>query len=96
MLELLPGLHLYGYTARQDCPIAREIEAMNLHPRCWIRFSDGPEGSFRAVTVENADQARDAGAIVCPTQSHPKADRICCGSCALCWSTPRTIVFLRH
>jgi len=96
MLDLLPGLHVYGYTARHGCDIAWAIDAMNAHPRCAIRFSDGDDGQFRAVTVETVEQAREAGAIVCPAQSHPKANSISCGACALCWSTPRTIAFLRH
>lgn len=93
MLDLLPGLHLYGYTARNGCDIAYAVDAMNEHPRCAIRFSDGEEGQFRAITVDNADQADSAGAIVCPVQTG-KTD--CCGTCALCWSTPKTIAFLRH
>ena len=93
MLRLLPGLHVYGYTARNGCPIAHAIREMNEHPRCWIRFSDGDEGQFRAVTVDSIDQAEAAGAIVCPVQT----DRVsCCGACALCWATPKTIAFLRH
>lgn len=94
MLEVLPGLHIYGYTARLDGAIAREIEHMNNHPRCWIRFSNARAGRFRAVTIDAPDDKGDA--IICPAQHHPKADRICCASCALCWSTPKTIAFLRH
>ncbi len=93
MLDLLPGLHVYGYTARNGCEIAGAIDDLNEHPRCWIRFSDGEEGQFRAVTVDSEEQAATAGAIVCPVQTG-KTD--CCGTCALCWSTPKTIAFLRH
>lgn len=93
MLDMLPGLHLYGYTARNGCDVGCAVDELNEHPRCWIRFSDGADGQFRAVTVESVDQARDAGAIVCPVQIG-KVD--CCGSCALCWATPKTIAFLRH
>jgi hypothetical protein len=93
MLDRLPGLHLYGYTARNGCDIAGAIDWINQHPRCSIRFSDGEEGQFRAVTVDTEDQAAAAGAIVCPAQTG-KTD--CCGTCALCWSTPKTIAFLRH
>ena len=92
-LDRLTGLHVYGYTARRGCAIAGEIDEMNMHPRASIRWSDGGEGEFRAVTVESADQATAAGAIVCPAQT----DRTdCCGTCALCWATPKTIAFLRH
>lgn len=93
MLDLLPGLHLYGYTARNGCDVGFAVDELNEHSRCWIRFSDGDDGQFRAVTVDSVDQAREAGAIVCPVQTG-KVD--CCGSCALCWATPKTIAFLRH
>lgn len=93
MLHTLPGLHVYGYTARQGSAIADEIAAMNQHPRCWVRTSDGRPGTFRAITVASADEARAAGAIVCPAQTGRSA---CCGTCALCWSTPKPIAFLRH
>lgn len=96
MLETLPGLHVYGYTARHGCDIAWAIDALNGHARCWIRFSDGDDGQFRAVTVDTIEQAREAGAIVCPAQNEPPGKSICCSNCALCWSTPRTIAFLRH
>lgn len=96
MLDLLPGLHVYGYTARNGCEVADAIDEMNGHPRCWIRFSDGEEGQFRAVTVDSVEQATAAGAIVCPAQNEPAGKSVCCSSCALCWSTPKTIAFLRH
>lgn len=92
-LHRLPGLYIYGYTARYGCAIGGAIDIMNLHPRCSIRWSDGGDGEFRAVTVESEDQAREVGAVLCPAQTG-KSD--CCGTCALCWSTPKTIAFLRH
>lgn len=93
MLDLLPGLHLYGYTARNGCEIGHAVHEMNEHARCWIRFSDGEEGQFRAVTIDSTDQAEAVGAIVCPVQTGRVG---CCGECALCWATPKTIAFLRH
>lgn len=93
MLRSLPGLRVYGYTARLHGPIKDAIQEMNHHPRSWIRYSDGPEKSFRAVTVDNAEQAEAAGLIVCPAQTG-KTD--CCATCALCWATDKTIAFLRH
>lgn len=95
-LDRLPGLHVYGYTARNGCEIAGAVDWLNEHPRAWIRFSDGEEGQLRAVTVDSVDQAKAAGAIVCPAQNEPPGKSICCGTCALCWSTPKTIAFLRH
>lgn len=93
MLELLPGLHLYGYTGRNGCEIAEVVDQLNEHPRAWIRFSDGAEDQFRAITVDSVEQAEAAGAIVCPVQTGKTE---CCSSCALCWATPKTIAFLKH
>lgn len=90
-LRRLGGLHVYGYTARKGCEIAQAIDEMNAHPRASIRWSNGLPGEFRSFTVDNAAEAGDA--IICPAQSD-KTD--CCGTCALCWSTPRAIAFLRH
>lgn len=92
MLDLLPGLHVYGYTARVEGPIAREIAEMNRHPRCWIRFSDGRPGTFRTVSIDTLDECPELS-IVCPVQTG-KTD--CCGSCSLCWATDKPIAFLRH
>jgi hypothetical protein len=94
MLRLYEPLRIYGYTARsRSSDIGAGIAAMNRSPRCFIRFSDGEPSEFRAVTVENEDQAREAGVIVCPVQTNKTA---CCSTCALCWSTTKTIAFLRH
>lgn len=91
MLHALPGLHVYGYTARKDCEIADAIRALNKSPRFRVRTSDGEPSEYRTISI---DEEADAGpAIVCPVQTG-KAE--CCGTCALCWSTDKTIAFLRH
>lgn len=93
MLIELPGLHLFGYTARRGCGIAAAIDKLNRSDRCWIRRSDGAPGEFRAIVVDSPTEASAAGAIVCPVQTG-RTD--CCGTCALCWSTPKPIAFMRH
>ena len=91
MLRALLGLHIFGYTARRKCEIAAAINCIQ-GPRCSIRTSDDPSPlAFRSITVD--DPASCGDAILCPAQTD-KTD--CCGTCALCWSTPRAIAFLRH
>lgn len=90
MLHALPGLHVYGYTARKDCEIAEAIGRLNSL-RFRVRTSDGEVGSYRTISIDDASEAGDA--IVCPVQTD-KAE--CCGTCTLCWSTDKTIAFLRH
>lgn len=96
MLEALPGLHIFGYTARRKGEMADLISDLNASPRAWIRFSNGDPRwrPFRTVSIMGLAEAADA--IVCPAQHHPKANSICCGSCALCWTTHRPIAFLQH
>lgn len=98
MLDVLPGLHLFGYTARRDDAISREIEMLNAHDRAWIRWSNGAPAKrgMRAMTVDTLQEGIDLGLIVCPAQWHAKRDSICCGSCALCWTVDRDIGFMRH
>lgn len=91
MLDAMPGLHVYGYTARQGCDVAEAIAGLNCSPRFRIRTSDGIDGDYRTVSIDTESEAGDA--IVCPVQTG-KAQ--CCGTCALCWSTDRAIAFLRH
>ncbi len=93
MLGALPGMFIFGYTARRGCKIAAAIDRMNLSDRCWIRRSDGDDWEFRSIVVDSQEQATESGAIVCPVQTGRTQ---CCSTCALCWSTPKTIAFLRH
>lgn len=92
-LDTFPALRVFGYTAHPiDSPIGTAIrELIGLHPdRFKLRFSglDAPE--FGAVVADSAD---DTQHLVCPAQTG-KTD--CCATCALCWSTDRTIAFLKH
>lgn len=95
-LAIFPALRVYGYTAWQvGSDIGDAVSA--LRARCagrfMVRHSDADAG-FRSLTVKCAEESGDA--IVCPAQSHAKADAICCATCALCWSTERAIAFLAH
>ena len=93
-LDEYPALRVFGYTARDpDSDIGCELLGLSLAEpdRFAVRFSGwGMDGGTEVVDTE-ADAS--AGAIVCPAQTG-KTDR--CGTCGLCWTTPRTIAFLRH
>jgi hypothetical protein len=94
LLRRWPRLNIFGYTAWQpDTDIGRFVGlvAAKFGRRFSIRYSDGPEATFRTVSVKAAPDAGDA--IVCPAQTG-RSD--CCGTCALCWSTSRPIAFLEH
>lgn len=94
-LDRFPALHVFGYTARgYKDPIG--IAVRDLARRRWDRFA--VRSSNRALGAHPAsivieDPAQAVNAIVCPAQTDKTA---CCSTCALCWSTPKTIAFLRH
>lgn len=88
-----PALHVWGFTARQPAdPIGRaalEMMRDNLD-RCIIRVSGGGLPELCAEVVTSADQA---SGIICPAQLDQNRS---CATCGLCWTSERTITFLRH
>lgn len=96
-LDAFPALRVFGYTAwAPDSEIGREVWTIRqtMPARFAVRHSNAASG-FRTKSVKRASDA-PSGSLVCPAQSHAKADSICCGTCALCWSTQRVITFLEH
>lgn len=94
LLDRHSAMNVFGYTAWQpDTEIGRAVHEarMDLGQRFAIRFSDGPKGYARTVSIATPEEAEDA--IICPAQTG-KSD--CCGTCALCWATPKPIAFLEH
>lgn len=88
-----PMLHIFGFTARQpDDPIGRAVLGLmeDFEGRCIIRVSGG---GLPELCSEVVDKGAAAIGIVCPAEKD--ADR-CCATCGLCWTSTRTITFLRH
>lgn len=97
MLEEIPQLHVFGYTARHDAEIGGALR--ELVEQRWERF---------AIRFSNAEDWRDvpatisiehlisnpADAIICPEQNYGKTES--CSTCGLCWGTKRRIAFLYH
>lgn len=102
MLEALPMLRAWGYTARrEDDEVGAAVrELVETHwDRFAIRWSNtsGPQGT---IVVDDPGEADHA--ILCPAQ-HTAADAEAksdsCATCGLCWNTAtraKTIAFLRH
>lgn len=89
---------VFGYTAHPaDSKIGAALAALadEMWERFSMRFSGGyqPPHVARAITVQSAEEARAADAIVCPAQIGRVAN---CGACGLCWHSKRTIAFLEH
>lgn len=107
MLAVIPSLRVYGYTARtvfdEDQASARIAVALDiLTDAMWSRFairtstSDPRNADSIAMVVESAEEAKAAGALLCPAQTSATET---CGTCALCWSPnlrDKAIAFLRH
>lgn len=92
-LDEFPALHVFGYTAHlPGSDIGHLIHWLGIErwDRFAVRFSGLGDPRKGAVLVD-ADESTPH--LVCPAQTG-KTD--CCGTCALCWHSDRTIAFLRH
>jgi hypothetical protein len=105
LLDKLPRLHVFGYTARREdaddensratARAVRELAEARWE-RFAIRFSRAQAVPQGAVVVNTIKAATDAGAIVCPAQTEATAS---CATCGLCWAPAfrrSAIAFLRH
>lgn len=95
MLRDLPMLVVFGFTAHPpSSEIGRalsDLQAEHGWSRAAIRFSGSPQAIGAARVIEPGET--DADAILCPAQTGATD---CCATCALCWSSPRSIAFKRH
>jgi hypothetical protein len=95
LLKQHPALHLFGFTAHDPASVIGRAVALLIADHGWaraaIRFSGAPHehGASRVI----AAGAVDHGGVMCPAQTGATD---CCGTCALCWHSPRSIVFRRH
>ncbi|MBI5940126.1 MAG: hypothetical protein HY859_06845 [Caulobacterales bacterium] len=103
LIDFLPQLHVFGYTARSEeaddeesQAIARAIRelAETRWDRFSVRFSRAEPGPQRSIVVEADPELPDV--IVCPAQT---GGTDACATCGLCWAPAardKTIAFLRH
>lgn len=96
LVDTVPQLHIFGYTARwkRDDPIGQAllIYAEAHWDRFAMRFSNAPVDTCSTVTIEHAAQ-KPADAIICPAQLGQSES---CSTCALCFQSNRRIAFVRH
>ncbi|EEE46099.1 GP88 family protein [Roseibium alexandrii] len=98
-LGKFPALRVYGYTAHQiGTSIGDAIQSVRLcaDGRFQIRISAGTDATNSALS-EHDEQAPDLleskQAFICPEQTG-KTDT--CGTCGLCWTSTKAVVFLTH
>jgi hypothetical protein len=96
LLEQVPGLRVFGYSARwqPEDPIAAALVrlVMAQWERFSIRFSNAPADECATVSIEHPIQ-RPPDAVICPEQVGKTES---CSTCGLCWQTKRRIAFLQH
>jgi hypothetical protein len=111
MLGRFENLNVYGYTARlSGTPIGDAILSLRS-PRFMVRQSGQFDGSNMSALSFDDERALPMvtakKAIVCPTQIAKRGEYELaakgidtltpnCGTCGLCWTTPKNIVFLTH
>jgi hypothetical protein len=97
LMKLLPGLHIFGFTAH---PPASDIGRAILRwmqwsdeqtdARAWIRFSGTAAHGLGALVIDSTASSKH---VICPAQTGATD---CCGTCGLCWTMDRPIEFVRH
>jgi hypothetical protein len=105
-LEQFPALHVYGYTANQPDAIDTKEQSigqavLGLHEANPVRFAVRFSGNFTrdSMTALSGDDTRavdmvDQGkAFICPVQTDKTAS---CGTCGLCWTATKPVIFLTH
>lgn len=97
LLDTIPALYVFGYSARWDTKtdaIAAALVPMVMEQwdRFAIRFSDAPIDECSTVSIEHPIQ-KPADAIVCPEQAGRTES---CSTCALCWQSKRRVAFIQH
>lgn len=97
MLDTVPALNVFGYSARwnvQTDEIAAVLVPMVMArwDRFAIRFSDAPINECATVSLEHPIQ-KPADAVVCPEQMGLTES---CSTCAFCWQSKKPVAFIQH
>ncbi len=97
LLDAVPALRVFGYSARWDVPgdpVAAALVplVMRRWERFAIRFSDAPIDECSTVSLEHPMQ-KPADAVVCPEQAGKTES---CSTCAFCWQSRRRVAFVQH
>jgi len=99
-LAKFPNLYVYGYSERKkNTPIGKLLDAMRnlFNERFRVRVSgDIYSGNWTALSYDNPvakKQLQEKKAFLCPVQED-KTDN--CGTCGLCWTSSKNVIFLTH
>lgn len=105
-LDQFPALHIYGYTANQPDAVDSKERAigqavLELRESNPVRFAVRFSGNFNQnnMTALSGDDPRAEkmllayAAFVCPVQTDKTSS---CGTCGLCWTALKPVIFLTH
>lgn len=103
LIETLPAVRVFGYTARWDDPIGAALRDLvrDHWNRFAVRFSNAPHHGVAwdvpsTVSIELPAQC-PPDAFVCPEQWAPSDKKAeSCADCGACWSTTKRVGFLQH
>lgn len=102
LLRRHAGLHVFGFTAHPpETEIGNRLAQLRgLYGRRFSMRHSGQLGPWGSATIDFPTERKTIGdGIVCPEQSSSMAgrdDRRHCGSCGVCWSSDRTVIFIEH
>ena len=97
-LETFKNLHIWGYTERNGDDIAKELKSVRekYSERFKIRIS-GHTGEFNGALSYDNKNAKELlkrkKAFICPEQEGKTRG---CDTCAACWQSDKTVIFLTH
>lgn len=95
-IKQYPALRVFGFTAWQpDTEIGAAV--MALRDKHWdrfaVRFSNSSDRHRSANVISSGVDHSSVDGIVCPAET---GGTECCGTCGLCWTSDRQIVFVEH
>lgn len=102
LLKTFPGLHVFGYTARDPDKDAIGAAVFQLAKKHWDRFAirqsvplriPFPKTTLPTAMTAPAGDPIPNGAFWCPAQTE---DAKCCANCCACWESPKNVVFAQH
>lgn len=97
-LQAFPALHVFGFTARLPGSEIGDL-LWTLTEESWDRFAirfsglDSREKASNIQVDRGLNTPDSLKSIHCPAQTEKTE---CCATCALCWSTRRSIMFGMH
>lgn len=96
-LKRFRSLRVFGYTAwpresKIGAAVGRIVD--QNWDRFAVRFSESSSAPRSAgILASDAPRPDPRQAVVCPVETGSTA---CCGTCALCWTSEKRIIFIEH